>query len=214
ATATRARGGRDPVRGAQAVPGHGREPRAEHGAGPRHEARRLSRPLDHLDRGRQRRKPCSGACPRDDETPRSGHGGARALMITPLMAHLLDAASRAPSAHNTQPWLLRPLAEELEMRVRKERCLPAGDPTGNDALHSIGAMLENLVLTLEQQGYAAECETAGRFEPGAAVVTLRWRRTDSPKPDAALYRMIPIRRTSRLPYRDEPVAGEALAAMR
>jgi len=135
-------------------------------------------------------------------------------MLRPLAAHLLDAASRAPSAHNTQPWLLGLRDEGLEIRVRRERTLPAGDPSGNDALHSIGAMLENVMLTLGQLGYSAEYLTADRFEPGSPVVTVRWRPNESPRPDSGLYRMIPIRRTSRLPYRDEPVPEEAVSAMR
>src|SRR2546427_8127682 len=49
-----------------------------------------------------------------------------------LLAHLLDAAGRAPSAHNTQPWRLRWKGDALEVRTPEERKLPAVDPAGSD----------------------------------------------------------------------------------
>jgi len=125
--------------------------------------------------------------------------------MEPLLAHLLDAASRAPSAHNTQPWRLRWRGDHLLVVVPADRMLAAADPTGNDVLHAVGALLENLLLTLAQRGYEGSYETASRLDPGSAVVTLRWRAADAARPDSTLYRMIPLRRTSRLPYRRDPV---------
>ena len=135
-------------------------------------------------------------------------------MLDPLLAHLLDAASRAPSAHNTQPWRLRACSGGLEIALVPERMLPAADTSGNDALHSVGTVLENLLLTLAQHDQAARYDVAEPAEPGRPVVTLRWQPTGAARPDPTLYRMIPIRRTSRLPYRRDPVPAEALAAMR
>jgi nitroreductase len=131
-----------------------------------------------------------------------------------LLAHLLDAAGRAPSAHNTQPWLLRWRDDALEVRLRPERALPAVDPHHADALHAIGALLENLLLTLDQLGFQGDYETADILTPAAAVLTLRWRRTDRPPSDPTLYRVIPVRRTSRLPYLPEPTPAATLEALR
>jgi hypothetical protein len=139
-----------------------------------------------------------------------------------VLAHLLDAAGRAPSAHNTQPWVLRPRgSDELEVSVRAGRTLPAADPTGADTLHSLGAMLENLLITLAHLGCAAEYEVMGPVAPEAPVLRIRWRPAgrspsvrDRNGDPAALYRMIPIRRTSRLRYDAAPIAPEILAALR
>lgn len=131
-----------------------------------------------------------------------------------LLAHLLDAAGRAPSAHNTQPWVLRWRGDALEVRVHPGRTLPAADPTGVDALHALGAMLENIVLTLAQLGYAAEYEAADPSEGPPPALVVRWRPVDRPPPDPRLYRMIPIRRTSRLPFAPEPIPAESLDALR
>ena len=134
--------------------------------------------------------------------------------MEPLLAHLLDAAGRAPSAHDTQPWRLRWRVDHLEVVVPADRMLPAADPTGNDVLHAVGALLENLLLTLTHQGYEGRYETAARLDPGSPLVTLHWRESSAPRPDPTLYRMIPVRRTSRLPYRADPVPPGAQAALR
>ena len=135
-------------------------------------------------------------------------------MIDALLAHLLDAAGRAPSAHNTQPWRLRWGGDSLAVGVAADRLLPVGDPAGHDALHGLGALLENLLLALEQLGYDGHYEVGERLVPGAPVLVLRWSPRAAGAPDPTLCRMIPLRRTSRLPYRREPVAEPILALLR
>ena len=134
--------------------------------------------------------------------------------MDPLLAHILDAAGRAPSAHNTQPWLLHWLGTMLEVRVNRGRCLPAADPSYVDILHSLGAMLENVLLTLAHLGYTPSYRVAEHMDFDAPMVVVRWRKSKEAPPDPTLYRLIPIRRTSRLRYAPEPVEPEALDALR
>ncbi len=134
--------------------------------------------------------------------------------MDPLLSHILDSAGRAPSAHNTQPWLLRWWREELEIYVSDDRMLPAIDPRGVETVHGIGAMVENILLTLRHLGYKGKYDVAPQFELDRPLVVLRWTATNGPPSDWTLYRMIPIRRTSRLPYRPEAVAQGYLDAMR
>ena len=131
-----------------------------------------------------------------------------------LLAHLLEAASRAPSAHNTQPWRLRWLGCELQVTVANERMLAVADPKGFDTLHAIGALLENLLLTLRQVGFEGDYDIAEHWDLNEPVVRLRWRSRPGLKPDATLSRMIPIRRTSRLPYSPEVILPRTLAEIR
>ena len=131
-----------------------------------------------------------------------------------LVAHILDAAGCAPSAHNTQPWALSWQGDAVEVRIRPERTLPAGDPAGVDTLHALGAMLENILLTLAHLGYEAGYEVADPGRIDAPVLVVRWRPADQPPPDPVLYRMIPIRQTSRLAYAAESIPAETLDAIR
>ena len=59
---------------------------------------------------------------------------------------VLRAAHRAPSIHNTQPWLLRPLPEGVEVQEDVARALAASDPQGRDRLVSCGAAVLNATL--------------------------------------------------------------------
>lgn len=137
-----------------------------------------------------------------------------AVTMDLLLAHILDAAGRAPSAHNTQPWLLRRFGAGLEVRVNRGRCLPAADPSYVDILHSLGAMLENVLLTLAHLGYTPSYSVAEHLNFDSPMALVWWRQAMEVPPDPGLYRMIPIRRTSRLRYVQEPVEPEALDALR
>jgi len=128
-----------------------------------------------------------------------------------ILAHLLEAASRAPSAHNTQPWRLRWRKDELQVYVSEKRMLRIADPEGFDTLHAIGAVLENLLLTLRQLGFEGEYQVTDNWNLSKPVVRIRWRSVAGLTPDPTLYRMIPIRRTSRLTYLHEPILPRILA---
>jgi nitroreductase len=133
--------------------------------------------------------------------------------MDPLLARILDAAGRAPSAHNTQPWLLRWRGDFLEININENRTLPAVDRSGADLLHALGALLENVVLTLEQQGLEPSYEVTESLLAKGPTLTLGWKPTSRPPPDPTLYRMIPIRQTSRLPYSLESLSLEDLDAL-
>ena len=131
-----------------------------------------------------------------------------------LLAHLVEAASRAPSAHNTQPWQLRWEENELQVCVAEQRMLRVADPEGFDTLHALGAMLENLLLTLRQLGYEGEYHVADHWDLSQPLIVLRWHSRSGLKPDPKLYRMIPIRRTSRLEYYQEIIPPRILEDIR
>ncbi|MEJ3658126.1 nitroreductase [Actinomycetes bacterium KLBMP 9759] len=63
---------------------------------------------------------------------------------------------RAPSAHNTQPWVLRYAADRVEVVWDPARTLPAGDPTGRDLLLSMGAFVETCLIVAADAGIALD----------------------------------------------------------
>jgi nitroreductase len=71
---------------------------------------------------------------------------------------LVRSMTRAPSVHNTQPWLLEVGPAELRVRERAERPLPHHDPRGRDRAASCGAAVANLELAVRTLGRAAEIE--------------------------------------------------------
>jgi hypothetical protein len=121
----------------------------------------------------------------------------------------------APSAHNTQPWVLTYEAERIELRFDPARHLEAGDPTRRDLLLSLGAFVEAVLVTAADEGIALEFDPAvdlkearaGSFRESAVIHATRFTKTDLER-----------RRTSRLKYEPgrlpEDVRGVARAELR
>ncbi|MEV4050030.1 nitroreductase family protein [Amycolatopsis sp. NPDC049688] len=65
---------------------------------------------------------------------------------------LVRAMMRAPSVHNTQPWLLEAAPGELLVRERPDPALPHHDPHGRDRAASCGAAVANLELAVRTLG--------------------------------------------------------------
>ncbi|WP_370961641.1 nitroreductase [Amycolatopsis sp. cg9] len=65
---------------------------------------------------------------------------------------LVRAMTRAPSVHNTQPWLLEVAPGALSVRERAEPVLPHHDPHGRDRAASCGAAVANLELAARALG--------------------------------------------------------------
>jgi len=84
-------------------------------------------------------------------------------LIGPAQARYLLAFSLlAPSSHNTVPQAYRlDLAQDcIELWLRRRYVLPASDPTGREALTSLGCALENLAVAAAQYGLASDWQVA------------------------------------------------------
>jgi hypothetical protein len=118
---------------------------------------------------------------------------------------------RAPSAHNTQPWLLVYLPDRIELRYEPARALPAGDPTQRDLLLSLGAFVEAVLIVTSDLPISLEFEA--EFDPGRQLVGVF-------VPAAARYETqftsddLERRQTSRLPYARGRLGADELAIAR
>lgn len=71
---------------------------------------------------------------------------------------LVAAASASPSVHNVQPARWKIDGDALILLEDPTRRLTVGDPTGNDAALSLGAMAEGLVIAASKAGFATRLE--------------------------------------------------------
>jgi Nitroreductase family len=107
-----------------------------------------------------------------DESP---GGSATTQVSSPLaltsqqVLDVLRAAHRAPSIHNTQPWLLRPLADGIEVLEDDRRALPGSDPYGRDRLISCGAAVRNAEVAIARLGRAPETTLMPDGPDGATI---------------------------------------------
>jgi len=59
---------------------------------------------------------------------------------------LLEFAIRAPSTHNSQPWLFKLGDSSCDIYLNPEKRLPKADPTERDIFISLGCCIENLII--------------------------------------------------------------------
>lgn len=127
---------------------------------------------------------------------------------------LLGALIRAPSSHNTQPWLVRLYPDALDLIADRTRALPVNDPDDRELTISCGAALLNLRIAAAAAGYAC----AVRPLPDAADVDLLARVALQPaggtaQPDAALQPAIAARRTYRQRFAPATIEHAAVQAL-
>ncbi len=135
---------------------------------------------------------------------------------------VLRFAILAPSPHNTQPWKVSYTGDaRMQVSIDRERLIPACDPYGRQAFISTGAFLENIDLAARSFGYHAEIELFPEGWPDMKYVTdAPAARIDLARDDRVtcdpLFEQIPLRHTSRRPYKKQeiplPLIGDITAS--
>jgi hypothetical protein len=130
-----------------------------------------------------------------------------AFGLTPDVTRaILEAAVRAPSVHNSQPWRFRVTDESIELLSDPARRMPVADPDDRELRLACGAALFNIRLALRNVGL----EPKVNIRPSANPDCIATIRSAGPvtmlAQEAALFRAINHRRTNRKPFLEQPVA--------
>lgn len=131
----------------------------------------------------------------------------------PQFLRLVDAASRAPSGDNNQPWGFRRTHAGVDVLHHRERALPS-DVHDLFSWLSVGAAIENLLLAGGREGLAADVDYCRRPFPqvnsAEQVAHVRFADDAPPYPDD-LAAYIDHRCTNRKPYGPSPPDAAVLA---
>ncbi|MCP9989075.1 Acg family FMN-binding oxidoreductase [Streptomyces sudanensis] len=134
---------------------------------------------------------------------------------TSLTSWVADA-TLAPSMHNAQPWLFRyeRAPGVLTLRMDPERAMPRSDPSARGLHLGCGAALFNLRVAAADAGWEARIDA--RPDPGDPGLLARVAFAPAPGRDAVadLRPAVPLRHTSREPFREEAVPAEILDGLR
>jgi len=119
---------------------------------------------------------------------------------------VLEAASLAPSLHNSQPWRFALHPDRIELRFDPGKQLSATDPEARELRLSCGAALLNTRLALQGLGIKPLVTLLpGRGASSALAVVRRGGRFTPTGESRSLLSAVEHRRTNRHPFLDSPV---------
>jgi len=112
----------------------------------------------------------------------------------PDFRFMIEQAIKAPSGHNTQPWLFKTGDQSIEIRPNFDKALKIVDTDHRELFISLGCALENLCLAASAKGY--------NYEPSISeegIITVHLTKNYASK-ESPLFQQIPIRQTNREKY--------------
>jgi nitroreductase len=127
---------------------------------------------------------------------------------------LLGYAILAPSNHNTQPWLFRINAMDIECFGDPRRRLPTIDPEDRELTMSCAAALFNVRVAAEYFGHQYKYDVLPEEEnPGLLARFCLGLKADTSSEDVLLFYAITQRRTNRSPFDDAPIEDGVIAEL-
>lgn len=115
----------------------------------------------------------------------------------------VEAAIKAPSIHNTQPWLFLPRPDGVEVYADVSRRLPAIDPHGRAMHISLGAAVLGLRLGMAALGHRPLSRLLPTASDHRHVATVTAAGPYAPtSDDLELFAAIARRRSNRHPFTD------------
>ncbi|WP_039805130.1 Acg family FMN-binding oxidoreductase [Nocardia araoensis] len=125
----------------------------------------------------------------------------------------LALASRAPSVHNTQPWLWRLGRETVHLFTDESRRLPHTDPDGRDLVLSCGAALHHLRVAARAEGWETVIHRLPNPAATEHLASIEFRRNPCTPEDVELARAISRRSTDRRRYSSWAVPAAHIEAI-
>ena len=125
-------------------------------------------------------------------------------------------ATYAPSVHNTQPWRLHLVSDQLRIYADRSRQLPVLDPTGRQLVISVGCAMMNARVAIAGRGYDVAVERFPDTADPALAAVLRIVGKDSGSIDQSFARLdevVEVRQTNRRRFTDEPVPEALLETL-
>ena len=132
-------------------------------------------------------------------------------MNTNRIIKILKSAIRAPSTHNSQPWLFKITENKVEIFFDPKYVLPYADKETRDLHISIGCMLENFsIASLAESLLSSISYGPFKHKTKLAEITLTELDTKISPLSQALYKTIPNRVNARGIFVDETIPESLL----
>lgn len=121
------------------------------------------------------------------------------------------AATRAPSYRNSQPWLFRVAARQVEVYADRSRSCPVADPEGRELFLGLGAAVFGVRLAMSRLRMRPVVGLSREHaHPDLAAVVVAAGHVHAPDEDDRLYNQLGRRRTIWTPFAEEPLPADLL----
>lgn len=137
-----------------------------------------------------------------------------ALLDRPTVRSLLEAATAAPSVHNSQPWLFEVGERSIDLYADVTRQLTVSDGAGRSLLISCGAALFNLRVAADRLGFHPRIRLLPSKDDPTHVAHLEVdHRHARPGALSELCPALWTRRTNRYPFLDRHIPASILSSL-
>ena len=117
---------------------------------------------------------------------------------------MIEQAVKAPSGHNTQPWLFKINQDNIEIHPNYKKSLPIVDPDNRELFISLGCAVENLCIAASFKGYNSMVSILDK-----GIITVSLEKNENVKYDP-LFEQIAKRQTNRSEYNGNAIATHTL----
>ena len=128
------------------------------------------------------------------------------LTLSDRLYKMVAHAVKAPSGHNTQPWLFRLKPGQVELLADLSRACPVVDPCNRELTISCGAALFHLKLAIHCDSLATMVRILPPGSEDNVIARVMVAGPHAPSDDEQqLFEAIPERRTNRFPFSKQDV---------
>ena len=121
---------------------------------------------------------------------------------------VIEQAIKAPSGHNTQPWLFKINSDNIEIHPNFEKSLPVVDADNRELFISLGCAVENLCIAAASKSYDYKVSIA---ENGVIAINLEKKELIKYN---SLFEQIAIRQTNRSVYTGKTISNDTLEVLK
>lgn len=122
----------------------------------------------------------------------------------PDFRFMIEQAIRAPSGHNTQPWLFKENENSIEIHPDFSKMLPVVDLDNRELFISLGCATENLCIAASEKGIDAEVSITDK-----GIIRITLTKTENPDPHS-LFEQIAVRQTNRSVYNGRIIPADTI----
>jgi hypothetical protein len=117
-------------------------------------------------------------------------------------------AVKAPSGHNTQPWLFVREEDGFSIQPDSSRTLPVADPQNRELFISLGCLAETAMIAAQYYGY----QPSVQIPDSADTIKISLQKDETTVPPD-LYPYISIRQTNRNLFSGKPIPVKDLSEL-